>query len=234
MLLSAFRWHARHRAILVRRARALEGDGLLPREFSIRCCTNSKRIRTTSSCRPGQTIADAFEAVNIHLRAHGEADPPEINTFAIRGMCCPCLHQGSTIWVAGVGDCQAYLTRSTRTRSYPSCLCSTAWISPGEKARLEGLGAYIRPAMVDPDGEMISTRCTVTRLYPEYGPGLAISRSFGDLDASDLGIIATPEITCSQYCVRRTSISYSPPMVFGSSGDPMRFWALSTTASRRE
>ena len=68
--------------------------------------------------------------------------------------------------------------------------------SPGEKARLESLGAYIRPAMVDPDGEIISAKVYRDPTHPEYGPGLAISRSFGDLDASDLGIIATPEITC--------------------------------------
>ena len=147
--------------------------------------------------QPGQTIADAFEAVNIHLRALGEADPPEINTLQ-SGACAVLAYiKGSTIWVAGVGDCQAYLGAQHENKiiSHPLSVQHSV-DSPGEKARLESLGAYIRPAMVDPDGEIISAKVYRDPTHPEYGPGLAISRSFGDLDASDLGIIATPEITC--------------------------------------
>jgi len=67
---------------------------------------------------------------------------------------------------------------------------------PAEKQRIEAAGGWVRPAEYE-DGELV----TAARLYHrqgeqfrKLGPGMAISRSLGDLEAISCGMSALPEV----------------------------------------
>ena len=145
---------------------------------------------------PAHTICDAFEAVNLHLRALAEADPPEIDTMQ-SGACAVLAYvKESSIYVAGVGDCQAFLGTRHEHGIVPHPLSMQHAVdSPSEKVRLEAAGGHIRPAYVDTDGETVAAKLYRDLKNPRKGPGLAVARSLGDLDGADIGVIAIPEIT---------------------------------------
>jgi len=69
--------------------------------------------------------------------------------------------------------------------------------NPGEQKRIESMGGWVRAAEYDEDGMLLMA----ARLYRckgeqnrRLGPGLAISRALGDLDAMRCGLSATPEV----------------------------------------
>ena len=102
----------------------------------------------------------------------------------------------STLWIANAGDCRAVLG-TTREGT----LCAVALSTdhkpdvPSESERIRSMGGMVRKSV----GEVGSDDFIPARLFEEIqqpwkGPGLAISRSLGDLNAEKCGLIATPEI----------------------------------------
>lgn len=65
---------------------------------------------------------------------------------------------------------------------------------PEEAARIEAAGAYIRPERQSTD-DFSPCRVYFSADEPARGPGLAMSRVLGDLDAGAAGIIPTPTVS---------------------------------------
>jgi serine/threonine protein phosphatase PrpC len=64
--------------------------------------------------------------------------------------------------------------------------------NPEEKARIEAAGGWIKPSEVEP--YFAPARVYKDKKNRKLGPGLTMSRSLGDLDADEIGVIATPEV----------------------------------------
>jgi serine/threonine protein phosphatase PrpC len=64
--------------------------------------------------------------------------------------------------------------------------------TPEEAARIRSCGGFIRPAMEEP--YYAPARVFKDLNKPSKGPGLTMSRSLGDMDADEVGIIPTPEV----------------------------------------
>ena len=146
---------------------------------------------------PGGTLADAFEACNIHLRLM--ACEPEIEVNALESGTCAVvafLHHRK-LFVASVGDCRCVLGSRIDDDTLSSLQLSTDHKVnlPGEQARIEGKGGWVRPSRIDPeDGEFVPARMYEVEGKPWLGPGLCVSRSLGDLNAMRCGLIPTPEL----------------------------------------
>jgi len=151
---------------------------------------------------PNAALAAAFDAVQGNLM---EADKKGDLDASHSGACAlvAYIHEQS-VWVANAGDCVCVLATASEhapeaVRCYSARMLSTEHKVdlPSEQKRLEKAGAWVRPAQYDEDGELR----TPARLYRyqgeanrKHGPGLAISRAVGDLDANSCGLVATPEV----------------------------------------
>jgi serine/threonine protein phosphatase PrpC len=102
--------------------------------------------------------------------------------------------RGDTIWVANAGDCRAVLgTLREGVLSAVALSTDHKPDGPNEAARIAQSGGYVRPA----SGEAEDFR--PARLYEDehnqrLGPGLAMSRALGDINAERCGFIAVPEV----------------------------------------
>ena len=66
---------------------------------------------------------------------------------------------------------------------------------PGEQARIEAAGGWVRPAEGNSSGsDYAPARVFESRENPLLGPGLAVSRTLGDLNAERAGVVPTPEV----------------------------------------
>ena len=146
---------------------------------------------------PAGTLADAFEACNVHLRLM--VCEPEIEVNALESGTCAVvafLHLRE-LFVASVGDCRCILGTRTEEGDLAVIQLSTDHKVdlPGEKARIEEKGGYVRPGRVDTENdEFIPARLYEVEGKPWLGPGLCVSRSLGDLNALRCGLIPTPEV----------------------------------------
>jgi len=146
---------------------------------------------------PAGTLADAFEACNVHLRLM--ACEPMIDVNALEsGTCAVCAFMHlRELFVASVGDCRCVLgTRGEGEELQVIQLSTDHKVNlPGEQARIEAKGGYVRPGRVDPDdGEFVPARMYEVEGKPWLGPGLCVSRALGDLNALRSGLIPTPEV----------------------------------------
>ena len=147
---------------------------------------------------PGGTLADAFEACNVHLRLM--ACEPEIEVNALESGTCATVAfmYLRELFVASVGDCRCIL--GARDTEAPGGVAVVPLSQdhkvnlPVEQARIESKGGYVRPERVDPDGEFVPARMYEVQGKPWIGPGLCISRALGDLNALRCGLIPTPEV----------------------------------------
>ena len=147
---------------------------------------------------PGGTLADAFEACNVHLRLM--ACEPEIEVNALESGTCATVAfmYLRELFVASVGDCRCIL--GARDPEAPGGVAVVPLSQdhkvnlPVEQARIESKGGYVRPERVDPDGEFVPARMYEVQGKPWIGPGLCISRALGDLNALRCGLIPTPEV----------------------------------------
>jgi len=155
---------------------------------------------------PGNAIAEAFEAVQQHLKlmavpeAGREKDPLTVDARE-SGACAviPFL-KGRDLWVGGVGDCRAVLgTRQDGVLLSVELTTDHKVDLPSEQQRIEASGGWVKPAEADEDGTFLPAR-----LYrykgvpggpaPKGGPGLCVARAFGDLTACSIGLISCPEL----------------------------------------
>lgn len=165
---------------------------------------------------PCGTLADAFEACNIHLRIMACSEVLEVNALD-SGTCAvvACVHDRE-LFVAGVGDCRCVLgikpwvdgvnggqvgdgdreQGSADDGELQAIALSTDHKVdlPAEQARIESKGGWVRGGVVDDEGDYIPARMYEKEGMPQLGPGLCISRSLGDLNALRCGLIPTPEV----------------------------------------
>jgi len=147
---------------------------------------------------PGHTIAEAFVAVNEHLRAIVSEPVVEVDAFG-SGACAVLAYiGGSSLWVGGAGDCRAILG-SDADANGSSVVTNPLSVDhavdhPIEQARLEAAGGYVREAMLDEDGSTFPAKL-YSNAACNTGPGLSVSRALGDLNASHLGILPHPHLT---------------------------------------
>ena len=141
------------------------------------------------------------------------------------GACaCAAVLEGGALWVANAGDCRAVLARRkgcaaaagprpTTDRDGDADADAAAGDAggggalraleltrdhsaglPSERARIEASGGFVSDG-VDDDDEFEPPRVYVDLSRRYVGPGLAISRSLGDLAATSVGVSPMPEVT---------------------------------------
>ena len=146
---------------------------------------------------PAAALAAGFAAAHVALQKGVEegrmaetGDPLNSGATAIA-----LLLRRSTLWAAAAGDCAAALAvryASDGARAVP--LSTEHKVDePEERARIEAAGGHVRDAYADADGGARPARLYYTA--ESRGPGLAISRAFGDLLAARVGLTHTPQIT---------------------------------------
>ena len=142
-----------------------------------------------------QQLTDAFEAAHSHLRTYlvdgttGEV-PGTMSGAAAVAMV---LRQGRVL-LAHSGDCRAVLgTHNAEGKLVSVELTHDHKLeNPEEKTRIEAAGGWIKPSEVEP--YFAPARVYKDKKNRKLGPGLTMSRSLGDLDADEIGVIATPEV----------------------------------------
>ena len=143
---------------------------------------------------PPAALARAFEEVQAML--WHEATRAEIKIDAHDSGACALVAymRRSTLWVANVGDCRACL--GTRREGVLSAIALSTDHKPDlptESARIREAGGYVRPARESED-DFSPARLFESAAAPSLGPGLAISRSMGDLNAERCGLVSVPEV----------------------------------------
>jgi len=160
-----------------------------------------------ASSDPEPILISAFEACNEHLRDMNAQGEP---IAWASGACAIVTYvRDNKLWVAGVGDCQAILGSRRPDGDNGTMLVATMLSvphrpdAPGERARIEAAGAWIRESYVDEiDGAVIGAKFygapPTAGGLASRGPGLSMSRALGDLNASALGLLATPDVVCHE------------------------------------
>ena len=142
-----------------------------------------------------QQLTDAFEAAHSHLRTYlvdgttGEVPGTTSGAAAVAMV----LRQGRVL-LAHSGDCRAVMgTHDAEGKLVSVELTHDHKLeNPEEKARIEAAGGWIKPSEVEP--YFAPARVYKDKKNRRLGPGLTMSRSLGDLDADEIGVIATPEV----------------------------------------
>ena len=111
------------------------------------------------------------------------------------GACCVVAYvRGDDLWIAGCGDCRAVLGTLHEGALVAVGLSTDHKVdTPQEQERIEAAGGFVRASYVEPDDPNYTAPAKLYR-DAEFrrGPGLCIARTFGDLDAKSIGVIATP------------------------------------------
>ena len=150
---------------------------------------------------PPTALAQAFEDVQSLLThaATRSRDSPDFVDAHDSGACALIAYlRDASLWVANVGDCRAVLG-TTREGVLSAVALSTDHKPdiPTEAARIKETGGYVRPASGEGD-DFSPARLFEDMNAPWLGPGLAISRSMGDLNAERCGLISVPEVISHQ------------------------------------
>ena len=98
--------------------------------------------------------------------------------------------------VAHSGDCRAVLgTMDTSSQKLKTVELTHdhKLEDPEEAKRLAACGAYVRPTIEEPYFSPARVYKDATK--PSLGPGLTMARSLGDMDADEIGVIPTPEVS---------------------------------------
>ena len=116
----------------------------------------------------------------------------------------PRLIEGGQLWAACAGDCRLVLARGDVDGDVTTDKLKAITVTrdlkvedPAEAARLTAAGGQCTPG-IDTEEEFEPPRVyeDVSRRY--RGPGLAISRAVGDMNARSCGVVATPEVSSMQ------------------------------------
>jgi len=143
---------------------------------------------------PALTLTSSFDAVNVHLRALSAQEVGKVNATSSGACCVVAFVRGNDLWVAGCGDCRAVLGTLHEGSLVAVGLSTDHKVdAPAEQERIEASGGFVKPSVADEDDE---DYILPAKLYRDAafrrGPGLCIARTFGDLDAAGIGVIATP------------------------------------------
>jgi serine/threonine protein phosphatase PrpC len=146
---------------------------------------------------PEDTLLASFVKAQSKLKARASELPLEVDARDSGACAIVAYLRDSKVWVAGAGDCRAVL--GTRRGGELSALCLSTDHKcdlDSEKQRIESMGGHVRPAAYNGDTFIAPARFYESLGELRKGPGLAISRSLGDLNAVGCGLIPNPEI-CS-------------------------------------
>ena len=150
---------------------------------------------------PPTALAQAFEDVQSLLThaATRSPDSPDFVDAHDSGACALIAYlRDASLWVANVGDCRAVLgTKREGVLSAVALSTDHKPDIPTEAARIKETGGYVRPASGEGD-DFSPARLFEDMNAPWLGPGLAISRSMGDLNAERCGLISVPEVISHQ------------------------------------
>jgi len=155
-----------------------------------------KRCATELRADPEATLIHAFHSVQAQLQACAAQEELLVDARD-SGACAVVayLHE-RMLWVAGAGDCTAVVGVQNDKGGARAVTLSTDHKADraSEKARIVASGGGVRDAIYI-EGQLYAP----ARLFedinkPRLGPGLAISRSIGDLNAMRAGLIATPDV----------------------------------------
>ena len=136
---------------------------------------------------PTAALVGAFEAVQAQLSAFANMKTPSEQANESGACATVAFLRDGILWVAGAGDCTCVLgstVEGTEPRWVAKQLTTDHKCdSPIEKARIESLGGWVCPAEYE-DGELVAP----ARMFEDQnnrmkGPGLAMSRCLGDLEA---------------------------------------------------
>ena len=143
---------------------------------------------------PPAALASAFDGVN-RLLIDAAAQPcVEIDARDSGACALAAYFRGADLWVANCGDCRAVLgTMREGVLSAVALSSDHKPDMPAESARIRECGGFVRPARGEGD-DFSPARLYEDPAKPWLGPGLAISRSLGDLNANKCGLIPTPEV----------------------------------------
>lgn len=152
----------------------------------------------TASLRddPAAALVAAFEAVQTQLEAVAAEPNPSVDARESGSTATVAYLREYMLWVAGAGDSTCVLgTTDDAGQPLAKALTTDHKVDlPGERARIEAFGGQVRPAVYE-DGELVAPARMFEDLHDKKkGPGLAVSRGIGDLNAMKVGLIPTPEV----------------------------------------
>ena len=164
-------------------------------------------------------LVAAFEGTQEALKEMRLPSEPELNPAFSSGVCAVCLVvRAGRLSVAHAGDCRAVLGAESHPSggldasvAFEAVELTEDHAIEAEAARLAAAGAMVRGARYEPYYEPARAYADLAR--PWEGPGLAMSRSLGDLDADAIGIVATPTVSH-----RRLDLSTDRFVVLASDG----------------
>jgi len=145
---------------------------------------------------PGLTMAESFEAVNHHLEQMCSEAEVEVNAIESGACAIAVWLRGHTLWTSSVGDCRAVLGVRHNGNLLPYMINQEHKVDDvGEQARIVSNGGWVRPAFPHPDdGQMMAAKMYMAEGRADLGPGLSVSRAFGDLSASKIGLVPSAEL----------------------------------------
>ena len=181
-LFCVFDGHGRHGHIVSKEA-------LVSMHFELE---RSSKLSTS----PAEALTAAFEAVQSHLIVLGAQKSPAVPARESGACGLVAYLAGETLTVAGAGDCRAVLASKRGGELHATNLSTDHKVDlPAEQPRLEAASAFVSPAQgSETDDDFAPARVYESKSEPWRGPGLTMSRTLGDTDASVCGVIATPEV----------------------------------------
>ena len=142
---------------------------------------------------PKEALGKAFQRMSEELQTQSGVD------LSFSGSTCVSLFiKGSTIYTANVGDSRAVVGRKSASSGMWTALALSTDHKPElptEKQRILARRGRVEPYRL-PNGEFVGPYRVW--LKEQDVPGLGMSRSFGDLVAASVGVIAEPEVTIHQ------------------------------------
>ena len=146
-------------------------------------------------------LIGAFEGTQEALKELRLPSDPELNPAVSSGVCAVCLVlRAGRLSLAHAGDCRAVLGSESHASgghdasvAFDAIELTEDHAAEAEAERLAAAGAMVRVARHEPYYEPARVYADLER--PWQGPGLAMSRSLGDLDADDIGVVATPTVS---------------------------------------
>ena len=106
---------------------------------------------------------------------------------------CLLLH-GNQLYTINIGDSKAITVQGLAAKPLNTAHKPD---SPSEKKRIEGCGGVVRPIQLGKDRFIGPDRIWAPGKN-SWGPGLALSRAFGDTSARKYGIMAEAEVKTHQ------------------------------------
>jgi len=134
---------------------------------------------------------------DILTRAHGkvlkDVYRSDSNIFFSGSTLLTCLIRGHLMYITNVGDSRLILARKEEAIWKPTQMTiDHRPENPQERARLEAAGARVEPFIMSKTGLAVGP--LRVWLKTQNAPGLALSRSFGDAVANQIGVVADPDV----------------------------------------